>query len=156
MHAKWRNGGFLIDFFGFLPVETRNSCLSEASSVTTFTNATQITSTLARTDRRDSDASCMALMHTWIYRLWLLATSMMSFVEFYGIRFKFYYVTGSSGRLHAGRWIIVSRYRADGIINCIAFRTVSAREHPHTKKNTALRRILNRQMKEIKSVLWRK
>ena len=37
MHAKWRNGGFLIDFLGFLPVETRNSCLSEASSVTTLT-----------------------------------------------------------------------------------------------------------------------
>ena len=36
MHAKWRNGGFLIDFLGFLPVETRNSCLSEASSVTTL------------------------------------------------------------------------------------------------------------------------
>ena len=36
MHAKWRNGGFLIDFLGFFPVETRNSCLSEASSVTTF------------------------------------------------------------------------------------------------------------------------
>ena len=33
MHAKWRNGGFLIDFLGFLPVETRNSCLSEASIV---------------------------------------------------------------------------------------------------------------------------
>ena len=26
----------MIDFLGFLPVETRNSCLSEASSVTTF------------------------------------------------------------------------------------------------------------------------
>ena len=36
MHAKWRNGGFLIDFLRFLPVETRNSCLSEAASGTTF------------------------------------------------------------------------------------------------------------------------
>ena len=39
MQAKWRNGGFLIDFLDFLdflPVETRNSCLSEASSVTTL------------------------------------------------------------------------------------------------------------------------
>ena len=34
MHAKWHFGGFLIDL---LPVETRNSCLSEASSVTIFT-----------------------------------------------------------------------------------------------------------------------
>ena len=36
MRAKWRNGGFLIDFLGFLPVETRNSCLSEAASGTTL------------------------------------------------------------------------------------------------------------------------
>ena len=37
MHAKWRNiGWFLIDFLDLLPIETRNSCLSEATSVTTF------------------------------------------------------------------------------------------------------------------------
>ena len=41
MHAKWRNGGFLIDF---LPVETRNSCLSEASSGITLTQSINWTS----------------------------------------------------------------------------------------------------------------